>query len=139
VTPYPSFDSIRGGEVLPPLTIALTASHVVAGAIASGDFEVVHHDRQAARQRGMPDIFLNILTTNGYVQRFVTAWAGPASRIRSVELRLGVPCFAGDTLELRGSVRSKQQQGAERLLEVEVRGANSSGEHVSATVRVVLP
>ena len=139
MSPYPSFASISGGEVLPPLTIAVTASHIVAGAIASGDFEVVHHDRHAARQRGMPDIFLNILTTNGYVQRFVTAWAGPASRIRSVELRLGVPCFAGDTLELTGSVRGKQQLGAAGLVEVAVRGAHRSGEHVSATVRLVLP
>ncbi len=134
-----TFDSVSTGDELPPLAIAVTASAIVAGALASGDFEVVHHDSAAARERGTPEIFLNILTTNGYVQRFINDWAGPGAQIRAVDIRLGVPTFAGDTLQLLGVVRSKQQLGAERAVEVAVRGVNRLGEHVAATVRVVLP
>src|SRR5271169_1949629 len=132
-----SFDRVRAGEALPPLTVAVTPSVIVAGALASGDFEVVHHDVQAARARGTPDVFMNILTTNGYVQRFVNDWAAPAGRIRSVELRLGVPNFAGDTLKLTGLVRAKHAEA--RIVEIAVTGANRLGEHVAATVRVALP
>jgi acyl dehydratase len=132
-----SFDRVRAGETLPPLSVAVTASVIVAGALASGDFEVVHHDVQAARARGTPDVFMNILTTNGYVQRFVNDWAAPAGRIRSVELRLGVPNFAGDTLKLTGIVRAKDADA--RIVEIAVTGANRLGEHVAATVRVALP
>jgi acyl dehydratase len=132
-----SFDTVRAGEALPPLTVAVTPSVIVAGALASGDFEAVHHDVQAARARGTPDVFMNILTTNGYVQRFVNDWAAPAGRIRSVELRLGVPTFAGDTLKLTGIVRAKHAEA--RIVEVAVTGANRLGEHVAATVRVALP
>jgi acyl dehydratase len=131
------FDQVRAGEALPPLTLAVTPSLIVAGALASGDFEVVHHDVQAARARGTPDVFMNILTTNGYVQRFVNDWAAPAGRIRSVELRLGVPNFAGDTLKLTGIVRAKHAEA--RIVEVAVTGANRLGQHVAATVRVALP
>ena len=109
-----SFDRVREGEALPALSLAVTPSVIVAGALASGDFEVVHHDVQAARARGTPDVFMNILTTNGYVQRFVNDWAAPAGRIRSVELRLGVPNFAGDTLKLTGVVRAKHARRAHR-------------------------
>jgi uncharacterized protein len=132
------FDSVVPGATLSPLTIAVTPSLIVAGALASGDFEVVHHDKRAAQERGTPDIFMNILTTNGYVQRYVSDWA-PAGRIRSVDIRLGVPNFAGDTLKLTGIVQSKTEAGGERIVELAVRGANALGEHVAATVRVALP
>jgi acyl dehydratase len=105
------FVDVRIGESLPALAVAVTPSVIVAGALASGDFEVVHHDVPGARARGTPDIFMNILTTNGYVQRFVNDWAGPGARIRSVAIRLGVPNFAGDTLKLSGVVREKRTEG----------------------------
>lgn len=137
--PAVSFENIHAGQALPPLTLSVTSSAIVAGALASGDFEVVHHDAQAARARGTPEVFMNILTTNGYVQRFVNDWLAPAGLIRSIELRLGVPNFAGDTLQLTGAVRAKQEAGSERLIEIAVTGTNSLGEHVAATVRVALP
>ena len=134
-----TFAQVEIGEVLPPLTVAVTPSLIVAGALASGDFEVVHHDVPAARARGTPDIFMNILTTNGYVQRFVNDWAGPGARIRAIRIRLGVPSFAGEQLRFAGSVTAKRAEAGMQLLDVEVRGVNSLGEHVTATVSVELP
>src|ERR1700722_16401663 len=130
------FESVRIGESLPGLTLSVTPSVIVAGAMASGDFEVVHHDVAAARARGTPDIFMNILTTNGYVQRFVNDWAAPRGQIRGVELRLGVPNYAGDTLRLAGLVSGRTAQGDAGLVEVAVTGSNSLGAHVTALVRV---
>ena len=134
-----SFESIRPGQALPVLTVDVSASLIVAGALASGDFEVIHHDAKAARERGTPDIFMNILTTNGYVQRLVNDWLAPQGLIRSIDLRLGVPNFAGDTLTLSGTVTGKEEHPGERLVEIAVTGRNSLGEHVAATVRVALP
>jgi acyl dehydratase len=133
-----SFEDIATGTELPALSVRVTPSLIVAGALASGDFEVVHHDHRAAQQRGTPDIFMNILTTNGHVQRYVNDWTGGGARICAVDIRLGVPTYAGDTLCLTGVVRAKEQ-GAERRVEIAVRGANSLGEHVTATVRLVFP
>ena len=133
------FSQVQVGDRLPPLTLHVTPSLIVAGAMASGDFEPVHHDVPGARARGTPDIFMNILTTNGYVQRFVNDWAGPGSRIRSVSIRLGVPTYAGDTLRLSGLVRAKSDSAAEPLIEIAVTGSNALGEHVAATVQVALP
>ena len=134
-----SFDTVRVGESLPPLRLAVTPSVIVAGAMASGDFEVVHHDAAAARARGTPDIFMNILTTNGHVQRFVNDWIAPTGEIRAIELRLGVPNYAGDTLTLTGIVSAKRQEQGIAVVEVAVTGSNSLGQHVTALVRVALP
>jgi acyl dehydratase len=132
-----SFAGVNVGDALPPLSLVVSASVIVAGATASGDFEVVHHDVKGAQARGTPDIFMNILTSNGYVQRFVNDWLAPAGRIRAVDIRLGVPTFAGDTLHFTGVVKEKNV--SERTLEVAVTGTNSIGQHVFATVRVALP
>jgi hypothetical protein len=52
-----------------------------------------------------------------------------------VSIRLGVPNYPGDTMKLTGSV--KKVEGED--VEVEVRGANSLGDHVTGTVKVQLP
>jgi hypothetical protein len=123
------------GLALPELVIDVTPTFVVASAIATRDFQDVHHDRDKAIARGGKDIFINILTTTGLVQRYVTDWAGPQALVRKVAIRLGVPCYAGDTLTLSG--RAVASAGGE--VEVEVAGRCSLGDHVTGTVRLLLP
>ncbi len=119
------------GETLPELVIPITATRIVSGAIASRDYQDVHHDVSAAREKGSPDIFMNILTTNGLVGRFVTDWAGPQARVLKIAIRLGVPNYPGDTMTLTGSVARAEEDGT---VEVAVRGANRLGDHVTGTV-----
>ena len=97
---------------LPELVIEASPTFVIASAIATRDFQDVHHDRDRAVQRGSKDIFVNILTTTGLVQRFVTDWAGPQAVVRKVAIRLGAPCYAGDTLTFTG--RAEEWRGARR-------------------------
>ena len=126
---------VKVGDSLPELPIPLTTSLIVAGAVASRDFTPVHHDKSAAQAAGMQDVFMNILTTNGLVGRFVSDWAGPNALIRRVKIRLGTPNLPGDTMTLSGTVTSKEGD----VVEVEVAGKNSWGNHVTGTVRVALP
>lgn len=133
------FDSVRTGEQLPGLNVPITASLIVAGAIATSDYSLVHHDKAHAQAAGTPDIFMNILTSNGLVQRFVHDWAGPGARIRSLKMRLGAPNFPGDAMQLSGTVTGKEVIGKEKIVEVAVSGRNRLGEHVTATVRLALP
>jgi 3-oxo-4,17-pregnadiene-20-carboxyl-CoA hydratase beta subunit len=127
--------TIAEGTELPPLTIEATPTFVVSTALATRDFQDVHHDRDSAVARGSKDIFLNILTDTGLVQRFVSEWAGPEALIRSVKIRLGVPCYAYDTLTFTGRVVSRDG----RDVVVAVSGTDSLGEHVAGTVEVTLP
>jgi acyl dehydratase len=108
---------------------------VISAALATRDFQDVHHDRDLAIARGSQDIFINILTTTGLVQRFVSGWAGPQAVFKSISIRLGAPCYAGDTLTFSGHVSA--DEGRERV--VTVTGRCRLGEHVTGTVRVELP
>ena len=123
------------GDQLPALEIPLTATVIIAGALASRDYQDVHHDRDLAVKRGSKDIFMNILTTNGYVGRFVTDWAGPEALLRTVDIRLGAPNHPGDCMTLNGRVLAK----TDGVVTVEVVGANRLGNHVTGTVTLALP
>jgi acyl dehydratase len=129
------YDEVGVGDELPVLEVPITATAIVAGAIASRDYQDVHHDRELAKLRGSPDIFMNILTTNGYVGRFVTDWAGPEVQLRVVDIVLGAPNYPGDVMRMSGRVTSKQAG----VITLEVRGANRLGDHVKGSVELSLP
>lgn len=126
-------------ESLPTFSLAVTATRIVAGAIASRDFMPVHHDRDYARKQGAPDVFMNILTTNGYVARYVTDWAGAEASLRSIKIRLGGPSVPGTTLRFDGEVATRSRVGDEEVLEVALRAVNELGVHASGTVELTLP
>jgi acyl dehydratase len=132
-----SLRSVHVGDELPELPVELGVSLIVGGAIASRDFTPVHHDPAAARAAGVQDVFMNILTTNGLVGRYVTDWAGIDAVIRDVDIKLGAPNLPGDTMKLKGRVASKDEAAGE--IEVEVTGRNAWGDHVTGTVTLALP
>jgi acyl dehydratase len=133
------FRSIRVGDAVTPLRIDVTATVVVAGAIATRDFMPVHHDRDYAAAQGSPNIFMNILSDTGFCTRFLTDWAGPEAMVRKIAIRLGVPAYAGSKLEYTGSVTSLSELDGEGLVEVAFRAVNDQGDHVSGTAVIGLP
>ena len=137
------WSDIDVGDEVTPLEIPLTTTMIVAGAIASRDFMPVHHDRDYANKQGSPNLFMNILTSNGYCVRFLTDWAGPEAMITKLAIRLGVPSFPDDPLRFTGSVTGKTEgpagvRPAENFVEVTFQAANSLGNHVSGTAVVSL-
>jgi len=133
------FDEVNVGDCLPELSIPLSATRIIATAIASRDYQDVHHDLELAQERGTKSIFMNILTTNGFVDRYITDWAGPDAFLKRVNIRLGAPNYAGDTMVLSGTVKEKSLVGDQGVVDIDVVGKNSIGNHVTGTVRLALP
>ena len=120
---------IQVGTKLPELKLYGDPTFIVSTAIATRDYQDVHHDRDKAQAKGSKDIFVNILTDTGLVQRYVTDWAGPNAIIKSISLRLGVPWYAYDTVTFAGEVTAVEGD----LVTLKVVGSNSLGDHVIAT------
>ncbi|MFZ2530664.1 MAG: MaoC family dehydratase [Rhodococcus sp. (in: high G+C Gram-positive bacteria)] len=126
--------TVTVGETLPTLSIHGDPTFIVSSALATRDFQDVHHDRDLAQRKGSRDIFVNILTDTGLVQRYVTDWAGPRAVIKSISLRLGVPWYAYDTLNLAGTVASVD----DGLITLDIVGSNSLGNHINAKATLVI-
>jgi hypothetical protein len=122
------------GTKLPELSLYGDPTFIVSTAIATRDYQDVHHDRDKAQAKGSKDIFVNILTDTGLVQRYLTDWAGPTAVIKSIGLRLGVPWYAYDTVTFSGVVTGVE----DGLITVKVVGSNSLGDHVVATATLTI-
>ena len=129
-----SAPAVGVGTKLPELSLYGDPTFIVSTAIATRDYQDVHHDRDKAQAKGSKDIFVNILTDTGLVQRYVTDWAGPKAIIRSIALRLGVPWYAYDTVTFKGEVTAVE----DGLVTVKVVGSNSLGDHVVATATLTV-
>lgn len=124
--------AVQVGERLPRWELPLTPTVVVSTAIATRDFQDVHHDRDVAQAAGSKDIFLNILTSTALCERYVTDWAGPQVQVRGIAIRLGAPAHPYDTLAFEGEVTDV----TDGVATISVVGAVSLGDHVTGTVRV---
>ncbi len=133
------FEEVAVGAELAPCPIPISRTLIVAAAIASRDYQDVHHDPALAVERGSPDIFMNILTTSGLCARYVSDWAGPDALLRKLSIRLGAPNYPGDTMTMWGSVLSATNQGGRGQVELALRGYNHIGDHVTGTVELELP
>ena len=120
------------GLQLPELVLEASVRNIVATAIATRDYQDVHHDIATAQEKGSRTIFTNILTSNGYVLRYVTDFFGPLTVVKTSKIRLGVPNYAGDTMTMTGEVTAVDGS----RVTVAVRGANSLGDHVTGTVEI---
>ena len=133
------FDEVEVGMELGPCPIPITPTLIVSTALASRDYQDVHHDRDLAKKRGSPDIFMNILTSGGLCARYVTDWAGSDALMRNIKIRLGAPNYPGDCMTMYGSVKSAEVRDGAGIVVVEVRGTNRLGDHAVGTIELELP
>jgi acyl dehydratase len=133
-----TFAEVAVGDKLPPLDIDITTGLVVCGALATRDFEPVHHDKAAAQATGLPDVFMNILTSQGLMTRYATDWSGPEAVVRSLDIRLGAPNVPGMVMTISGEITGKDDEAG--TVDIAVVGENNIwGMHMQGTVQLALP
>ena len=138
ITTTQAFRSVNVGDKLPQKELPITSALIVGGAVASRDFTQVHHDKKIAQASGLPDIFMNILTSNGLMGSYVTNWAGPDATVKKIDLKLGAPNLPGFEMTLTGEVKAKDDSTG--IVDIEVVGENNVwGMHMAGTVQVQLP
>ncbi len=133
------WDDITEKEALPKHERPVTRTTIVATAIATRDFQPVHHDHEQAQKEGARDIFLNILSTGGFVGKYLTAWSGPAGRLKKMTIKLGATVYPGDTLTAQGKVARKYTKGDEHLVDIEYGFSVATGPHAWGVATLALP
>jgi acyl dehydratase len=133
------WDDVAEGDELPTQTREITRTTIIATAIATRDFTPVHHDHEAAQREGAKDIFLNILSTGGFIGKYLTDWSGPEGELKKVTIRLGATVFPGDTLTSGGKIAKKYTDAEKHLVDVEFNLTVPMGPHAWGTATMALP
>ncbi len=133
-----ALSEVSVGDKLDPVDIDITTGLVVCGALATRDFEPVHHDKKVAQATGLPDVFMNILTSQGLMTRYATDWSGPEAVVKSIDLKLGAPNVPGMVMTMTGEVSAIDADSG--VVDIAVMGENNIwGMHLQGTVQLALP
>ena len=133
-----NYADVNIGDKIPDLDITITASLISCAALATRDFEPCHHDKTVAQSMGLPDVFMNILTSQALMARFVTDWSGPEAVMKALKVKLGAPNVPGMTMTVSGEIVEKNDN--EKSIKVDVTGENNIwGMHMSGSVQIALP
>lgn len=126
----PSAGPARAVDVLDEAeSLEATRTLIIAGALASNDHEPVHHDHDVAREQGLDDIIVSIVTTAGLVCAYGHRRWGIEDPSH-LELRLAAPTFPGDVLTFSG----EPDPGAIVPGSVRLQAAHARGLHCTAAV-----
>ncbi len=134
-----SWNSVRKGTKLPEHTREITRTTIVSTALATRDFQTVHHDHEAAKKEGAKDIFLNIISTGGLIGEYMTKWSGPKGKLKKMSINLGATVFPGDALTTNGKVEKRYKEEGEHLVDVSFNLSVAIGPHAWGTVTMALP
>lgn len=129
----PSAAGTQPGPVMPTaidgehrLTIDVSTSLVVAGALASRDFEPVHHDPSVADAAGASGVVMNTYTHLGFCGRLLAGADGDLVRTTSVALRMRAPALPGDRITY--ALGEPDRPGVRPIHAVSARGCHLSGQ-----------
>jgi acyl dehydratase len=133
-----NYEQVAVGDTLPALDIDITTGLIVGTALATRDYEPVHHDKAQAQAAGLPDVFMNILTSQGFMTRFATDWSGPEALVKSLDIRLGAPNLPGMVMTVTGEVTARDDESG--VVDIAIVGENNIwGMHMQGTVQLALP
>ena len=134
------FDDVAEGDAIPRIELEVPLKRVILDAASTRDYFPGHHNVEYARQQGQKTIYINTMMFQGFIDRVITDWAGPESRILRRRMTMQQSIYAGDTMYGEGRVVSRRidEQGR-RLVEVTVEVGNQDGVVCPADATVELP
>jgi acyl dehydratase len=113
------WEDVEEGQDLEPLVKpAITKVQLVKYAGASGDFNPIHTDDEAAQSVGLPGVIAHGMLSMGFLGQYAGELAGTAAFVQRLKVRFNAMVRPGDVLTCRARVVSKDEQARTVLLAV---------------------
>ena len=133
-------DKVKEGDVLPSLSVNVSATTVVLGALASRDWRPMHHDRDFATNQGVRDIFLNTPNQASWFERYLTDWTGPLGRVGRMKFKMRKSVCPGDAMVFNAVVKKTETDDVGCCwAEVDVNLTVNDETATACSVRIAIP
>ncbi len=122
----------KAGDKLPEIVkdpIAKVQLVMYAG--ASGDFNAIHTDDEAARARGLKGVIAHGMLSMGFLGQLGESAFGAGST-RKLEVNFRGMVDAGEVITLRGEVKEVREDSGRQLAICEIEAVNSAGDIVTS-------
>lgn len=135
----PFFEDVPIGAEIPMLEKFPTPRQLVMYAGASGDYNPIHYDRDAATAKGLPGIVVHGQLVSACLMQMLTDWLGSAGILKKYSVSYKAMTFPGERLLLKGIITKKSDNG-DGLVTLSIWAENLRGEKtVAGTAVVQLP
>jgi acyl dehydratase len=115
------WEDVEEGAAVPAVAFPLTVYRLVVEAGANRDFNSIHHNSEYARASGAPEMYANTGFLLGMWERTVREFIGVGGAIRRIAgFRMRRFNTVGQTVVVRGRVKSKRRENGDALVELEV-------------------
>ncbi len=131
--------SIVGQSLTPLVKPAIEQEQLRRYAEASGDFNPIHLDPDAARRVGLDGVIAHGMLSMAFLGQFVNQQiAGePGARVGKLKVRYVGMVRLGDTLTCQGKITQRVEKETETAISLECRAQNQRGEQVTLGEAVV--
>ncbi len=99
----------EGQELVPLVKPPITKVQLVKYAGASGDFNPIHTDDEAARSVGLDGVIAHGMLSMGFLGQYAADLAGPRGAVRRLRVRFAGMVRPGDVLTCGGRVIAKDE------------------------------
>ncbi|MEU7810912.1 MaoC/PaaZ C-terminal domain-containing protein [Pseudonocardia sp. NPDC049154] len=130
------------GDAVPSLRVdSVEADKIRIMALVLQDPNPIHFDLAAVRAAGLGDREVNQGgVTMAFVMNMLAAWAGSRAAVRVVDCRFSANVFAGDAVDLGGTVTAVREVDGEHLVDCEVWADSGDGVRaIAGTATVAFP
>jgi hypothetical protein len=104
-----------------PILVKETSSLLSAKwAAASGDFDPIHYDKEYAVGQKLPSTVVNGRFKAALLCQFMTAYGGPAGRLKRLAVRHQGMDLVGNNISCKGLVTRKYVERGECLIDCEI-------------------
>jgi len=115
------WEDVEEGHEVETVTFPISVYRLAVEAGANRDFNSIHHNSEFARASGAPDMYANTGFLLGMWERTVREFIGLGGSIRRVAgFRMRRFNTVGQTVAVRGRVRSKWREGVGAVVELEI-------------------
>ncbi len=133
------FEDIAINDELPPVEKLPTADMAVEFFGRGNPTNPAFADAEAGRRMGVGGALVPGTMKIAWMTHYVSAWAGPASTIRSIRVAYRRPDVAGNPLVLAGRVVDKRHEAGRPIVEIEVVTLANGEPSVRGNVQAEVP
>jgi acyl dehydratase len=121
------FEDVTEGDEAPVRSLVLDRTDLVRYAGASGDYNPMHHDEVKAQAAGQPSVFGHGMFSMGFLGSAITDFVG-VGNVRRYQVRFAKQTWPDEKLSTKIVVTGKRTDGADQLVDLDVRLVNGDGE-----------
>ena len=134
------FEDITKNMEIPILAKETSSLLSAKWAAASGDFDPIHYDKEYAVGKKLPSTVVNGRFKVALLCQFMTAYGGPAGRLKRLSVRHQGMDLVGNNIVCKGLVTRKYEELGEFLIDCEIWIEDVQGKRTgSGSATVSLP